>query len=482
MVPRPIVATVYSQSARHQPDLPGQLPTQTGNPAQEPSLFHTKQRQLEADLQLLLDAQAHGLLAALTAQPSDDDAVSTGSSTPTALSINMPTTSISAQRSPKIGLRQARKAIYTTMRRLALLKTHEFDCLTPEVEECSAIVDQLDKWHQKRERLQERTRQIHQGDEHKRASDLRRKADDMQANINQLEATLAQLKTQQTKLRRDALDCENEVQANLSSYTATLNMLDKDSKTYLTHLQREKSLPAFTPLDRSDTSTSPLRTARRMFHARRTQLRSRQAQIEEEKDALEQGAVVWKHVVKDVSDFERKLQEDMTRMSLGKTKPRARPAQDKGDTPVDDEAADQGMQSLLEKLDQTTSHLEVKYKLAETRHWNLLVAAIGAELEAFLKGKAILEDALALSAQGTQDSNLAEHAHDDSADPSIYDNFRTPGTSVIRHVDDGQAIRDLDHAFDSKHDGSGAAASDTDTEDDGPDPELLISHQDTDDE
>lgn len=122
-------------------------------------------------------------------------------------------------------------------------------------------------------------------------------------------------------------------------------------------------------------------------------------------------------------------------------------------------------------LEQTTTELESKHKLAETRSWKLLVAAIGAELEAFLKGKQILEAALA-SVDG--DTSSDEHRGASNSSGHL-EGAQTPKGS--KH-DDGEAIRDLDKAFASKH--PTASISDTDTEDDGPDPELLVSHQDTD--
>ncbi|KAH0149636.1 hypothetical protein KCU90_g16510, partial [Aureobasidium melanogenum] len=128
---------------------------------------------------------------------------------------------------------------------------------------------------------------------------------------------------------------------------------------------------------------------------------------------------------------------------------------------------------LLTMLEQTTTELESKHKLAETRSWKLLVAAIGAELEAFLKGKQILEAALASAV----DETSLEEAKGVSGSSGQLEGAQTPRGS--KH-DDGEAIRDLDKAFAAKR--PTRSISDTDTEDDGPDPELLISHQDTDTE
>lgn len=482
MIPPPIVQSTYTASKPSPSRSPNRVQPVAAN--NDLLLFRRKQKQLEADLQILLDAQAEGLLSGLNTN-SEDDAASTGSSTPTALSSNLRNVrsgTPSIQKHIKIGLREARRGLHSTMRKLAVLKAEEFEYLAPELEECEAVVSQLEEWERKKERLEERTRQIHQGEEHKRAKDLKQKADDMQTEINELEARLGQLKTQQRKLRREALDCENEVQARLTSYTASLDMLEQHSRDFLNDMQRNRPDTVSTARHSPEASPSTLRAARQSYSAERKQLRARQGRAEKDQEALEEGAAVWKDVVREVSDFERRLQEDMARLSSAKSKSNPREAQEstRGNESAVRTATD--MEQLLALLDQTTTQLESKHKLAETRNWKLLVAAIGAELEAFLKGKQILEAAMAASAATTDPPLVDQGVTGDMGSQSIYDDFRTPRSSVIRHVDDGEAIRDLDQAFGAKKNGT-VVLSDTDTEDDGPDPELLISHhQSTEDE
>lgn len=477
MIPPPIVSSAYAAPS---PSL--EAPAEESAVDSELLFFKQKQRRLEADLQVLLDAQAEGLLSGLGSKTLEDDVLSTGSSTPTAPSSKLRSTRDgipSMQRQTKMGLREARRGLHTNMRRLALLKAQEFDHLSPEVEDCEAVVTQLDVWEQKRGRLEERTRQIHEGHEHARAKELRVKADDMQNEINDLEARLAHMKTQQRRLRREATEVENEVKAKLTSYTASLSMLDQQTKDFITDLQMHKGAHTST---RPDPASVTIEATRQAFRHERTQLKRRQASIEKEKEALEEGAIMWKDVVRDVSEFERQLREDMARLGTNKTNGKLR---EEGTGMVDDNDTSgtptSDIEGLLAKLDQTTTQLEAKYKYAQTRDWKLLVAAIGAELEAFLKGKDILEAALEASAV---DVRLpAERGASELSTQSVYDDFRTPRSSIIHHVDDGEAINDLDQAFEArKSSNTASTTSDTD-ESDGPDPELLISHQqDTDTE
>ncbi|KAL1297856.1 hypothetical protein AAFC00_006383 [Neodothiora populina] len=481
MIPPPIVSSTYLTSTpAHSPG--GAAPASSTD--HDLLFFRRKQKQLEAHLQILLDAQAEGLLSGLASNTPDDASLSAASTPPANLNARMRSSKnavSSPQGSGKIGLHDARKAIHTTMRRLALLKAQESDQLTPELEECNALVHQLDVWLRKRERLEERTRQIQQGEEHARARELRQKADDMQNDINDLEARLAQMKAQQTKLRKEAQDCENEVHADLSSYTASLAILEQHSKDFLSDLPPSTLDVISTLPHQPRVKKLTLDTAREAFSRQRDRLQSQQATIERDREALEDGAVVWKDVVKDVMDFERKLRNDTARLSAEK----ARPSMDTESDALHDNNTIQSptndMQDLLAHLDQTTVQLESKYKLAQTRDWKLLVAAIGAELEAFLKGRDILDAALAASTEQLDQQSFSDAPNQggggEFASQSVYEDLRTPRGSVMHHARDSEAIRDLDEAFEPKRSNGTIVSSDTDNESDGPDPELLISHQ-----
>lgn len=461
VIPPPIVSSVYASTSPHTANEP---------PVNDDLLFfRRKQRQLEADLQILLDAQAEGLLAGLDPTAAEDDGVSTGSTTPTAQSLNLrPRSNTPMQKSAKLGLREARKGLYTTIRRLALLKAQELEYLMPDVEECTAIAERLDAWGKKHQALRERTSQIAAGTENQRAAELRTEADNMQNEINEAEARLAQLKIQQRKLRREAQGVENTVQAKLSSYDSSLAMLEKNIRGFLedVNLDRQSTRQGLVANGESDTfwrlprGKRTLDLAQTAFKKEKEALLGRQQAIATEREALEDGAIVWKDVVKEVSEFERSLREDMAKLSNGSTS-----------SSDNSEQASDGIGELLTHLDGTTTQLESKYKLAESRNWKLLVAAIGAELEAFLKGKQILERALRAATDVEPCESLV--AEDGKSRTSVVDRSNTP-----RGGNGGEAIHELDQAFDGeRHE---HVVSDTDTDDDGPDPELLISHQDTD--
>jgi hypothetical protein len=457
-VPQPIVNSIYLPTT----------PSSSANPSVQTDdtllLYRRKQRELEAHLQVLLDAQADALLSGLDASPTsaaEDDGLSTGSSTPTVSALNPKPQSSS--KSEKIDLRHARVGLYATIRRLAQLKSQESQYLAPSLNHFASIVDQLDAWQKKRSALQSRASKIRSGDDQNRALELHKQADDMQSEINELEAKLARLKGDQRKLRAEAQEIENTVDASLASYTAALAMVEDSIQNFLhdASASRWTAIVNVADMDRfwrSPSQNRTLKSAKDIFGRERDSLVERRRVSDTEREALEEGAIMWRDTVKQVSNFERALSKAMSRMSKEPQSQVESPAETK---------------ELLTMLEQTTTELESKHKLAEERSWKLLVAAIGAELEAFLKGKQILEAALA---SVTGDAILEETRGTASSSGQL-EGTQTPRGS--KH-DDGEAIRDLDKAFAAKR--PTQSVSDTDTEDDGPDPELLISHQDTDTE
>jgi hypothetical protein len=457
-VPQPIVNSIYIPTAASSSASPS---VQTDDTL---LLFRRKQRELEAHLQVLLDAQADALLSGLDASPpsaTDDDGLSTGSSTPTVSALNSKPQHSS--KSEKIDLRHARVGLYATIRRLAQLKTQESQYLAPSLNHFASVVDQLDAWHKKRSALQSRASQIRSGDDQNRTQELHKQADHMQTEINELEAKLARLKGDQRKLRAEAQEIENTVDASLASYTSALAMVEGSIQSFLhdASARHRTAIVNVADMDRfwrSPSQSRTLKSAKDVFGRERDSLLERRRISDTEREALEEGAVVWKETVKQVSTFERTLAKAMSRMS---TEP-----QSQLDSPAE-------TKELLTMLEQTTTELESKHKLAEKRSWKLLVAAIGAELEAFLKGKQILEAALA-SVDG---DTTVEEMRGTASSSGQLEGAQTPKGSTR---DGGEAIRDLDKAFTAKR--PIQSISDTDTEDDGPDPELLISHQDTDTE
>ncbi|GAB7338368.1 hypothetical protein MBLNU457_4668t1 [Dothideomycetes sp. NU457] len=454
MIPPPIVNSIYAPSSETK-----------GRTSQSPELtrqswHQRRQKQIEADLQLLLDAQSEGLIAGLEGESVAEGGALLENSTLTVRSHCLSSPSPSSNGPPKkMDLLRARRGLYVKIRQLAMLKAEERTGLDEEVEQCTATVNQLRSWDERRVVLQDRRTKLQEGQHQQKAREIREEANHMQQEIDDIEARLAKMKRLQSQLRKNADMVENSLQAKMSTCERDLADLEREIKDFEPE-SGPSQLNSINDTSGSDrTGIHPvqkkkLEQALDIWSAKRDAVLESQAQMQTETEALEEGAVVWKDVVKEVTQFERGLREDMADLN----------SHDSGR-----ENAQSHMRNILAKMDQAIMSFESKYKLAETRNWKLLIAAIGAELHAFQKGKQVLEAALDMSnPELFQDGN-------GEAEPEA---SSVMTARAAEEHDQGDEIHGLDDAFEANR--SPRHVSDTDTEDDGPDPNLLLSHQDTD--
>lgn len=113
-----------------------------------------------------------------------------------------------------------------------------------------------------------------------------------------------------------------------------------------------------------------------------------------ERAALEEGVEVWKGAVKLVSEFEAGLRREMrgggdtAGTSNGKGKGR------EGEPASPSPGPEQTMFAQLDKMRAVIAGLQERLNIAEEQGWNLLICAIGAELEAFRQAAGMLREAL----------------------------------------------------------------------------------------
>lgn len=362
-----------------------------------------------------------------------------------------------------------------TMRRLALLKQEETKDADAQSETVLASYERVSAWIDRRERLVKRSQEIQGSNDTEIAANLRHQALALQPAIDDLEQQLLSLRNEQRILKKEAEEVENRVQAKMSSYTRNLDMLDKDAKDFLGAMQPADA--TWTLFSRESKEEEPFWTlpagrrtldmAKDVLEREKQVFETRHDQIETEREALEEGAVVWKDAVKDIEGFERLLREEMKQISRSQGKQ------------PDSSSSEDGLQHLLTEMSDILQQLESRLKLAETRGWKLLIAALGAELDAFRKGREVLES-LAAATNGDERPLVDPENGTDTISSVIH----SPGKALRPRKDDdqGREIRDLDHAFEDSHPFASHSVEDTDTDDDGPDPELLITRHDTDDE
>lgn len=410
-----------------------------------------KARHLEQQLQELLDAQADGLMGGLTGnEPNSDDLVSNGSTTPTVSSVrdhdrDQENGDNGRNRKKKVSLNAARKGISRRIQQLASVKAEEMDILDEDARDLQTVVEKTERWVQKRSRLEKKVKDIEGETAGVRTRALRNDASKLEQEIRLKEEELWALKARHRRVLNELADSENSVEARLASYKASLSILDKEITGFLIRPQ----VPDHVPLSSSPFLSLPpkrrtLEMAHDYWHEEHARLIEKCQEVDMDRAALDDGVVLWNNVVKKILSFEATLQDHMQQAG-GSTKPDS--------------------SNLISLMEGTVAYLEEKLNLATSRSWNLLVCAIGAELEAFRQGQDILLEALGVCKKGKE-----------KALPSLID---TESSSHAESEEEGSssAIR-ISQSSPKPRTQPQARFFDTDDED--PDPELLISHQDTD--
>ncbi|KAF1941515.1 hypothetical protein EJ02DRAFT_455039 [Clathrospora elynae] len=406
-------------------------------------------RHLEQQLQELLDAQADGLVGGLGAEDAiRDDFMSNGSTTPTVSSVRSSDRSaesgnIKHTSRKKVGLNTARLGISRRIRQLASVKSDELDLLDENLRELQITVEKTDAWSQKRARLENKIRDIEGDDAGTKAQTLQTEASKLEQEIRQKEEELWALKRRHRHILDRLADTENSVEAKLSSYKTSLSLLDREVASFLARPPNANHVSmSSSPFPTLPAKRRTLEMAREYWQDEYTRLAEKCEEIDTDRGALDEGAVIWTDVMRKVADYETSLQSYMQQAGRGS---------------LPDPS------SLLEQMDTTITYLEEKLELASSRSWNLLVCAIGAELEAFTQGKSLLQEALGSKRKGNE--KTTELLLDQ-------DGFQTEQLEEMT----GSAIR----TSRSPPKPNPPKQRYFDSEDDDPDPELMISHHDTD--
>ena len=441
-------------------------PTTMPSPQSDALLSLSRQEaHLQSTLQSLLDAQSEGLLAGLARDGAsrDDVASSTtsGSRTPTTM-IAEPTAHLQSQSvmpvrqsvKKKVGLRGARRGIARAITNLANLKGEEGRVLEDEVAQREEILSTVASFERKSSGLKEQIRGIEGEETSRRVESLKREEKALGDDIHQLETKLFEMKARHRHLLREIDGLSNSVQSKLSSYDSALVLAEKDIKRFLARPPIETSTAASgvwsLPKERRT-----LEMAKEQFSEEQQTLKSQLEGVQAEAIALEEGGMVWEQVVQEIDTVEKALREEMQRMQA--------PLLEGGQ----EETAETGMKKVLQTMQKARGRVESKLDHAETNGWKLLVCCIGAELEALIEGQAVLEGALE-AARGDgrprtqRNGKLPSHSSGAVDAPlSLVDDGSPPASSSQDATSPAQ--RFLDRSED---------------EDDGPSPELLISHHD----
>ncbi|CZR56046.1 related to cellular myosin heavy chain, type a [Phialocephala subalpina] len=400
---------------------PGSRRTRVGAPIDPLLGLERRERAIQDELQELLDAQSAGLIAGFGGgAEAHDGASDAGSSTPTTRSLARSGNKergggIVPVRQPKrkvVGLRGARRGLLRDMRALVEVKNEEMGVLAEEIERRQIVIAKTDGFEK---RIEENRSQLSGysgaggddagegeggGEEAMEIAELRTEEKAVENEIREMEDRLAQMKARRRWLGERIQEGMNRRDARLSSYRGALREVEAKAKEFLKRPPISASIvmgneEGFYALP---SSRRTLGMAKEWWNKEVTILAAREDEVEKEKAALEEGAQMWESSIKVVVEFEDDLR---TQMASGDAK----------DVDM--------LRKQIEKMRVVIQKLRDTVRTAEDRGWNLLICAVGAELEAFKEGEGILLGALeALKAENGD----GHDEHDDDGPPSSLTN------------------------------------------------------------
>ena len=434
---------------------------------------------LRQTLQNLLDAQSQGLLAGLgrasspvAGRSSSEDGIPSRSSSVAASSGTGRESSsrIKGNRVQKtlptgegIGLQGARKGIKRALRDLSAVKAQEAAVISAQVEEKQDVLHALDAVEKKRTGIEDAIQRIEAHSTEGRAaiSSLVEQELGLDREILEAEERLSILRARRMKVGAEREQRENKLEARLSSWREALREVEKETRDSFLDAppgeERKKGVKGkgvwSLPKERRT-----IGLVQDQVEGERKELVSRLEGIEKEREACVLGEDVWSSVIMVVGHVEASLKKEMERLRIGH-----------------DEGGGEGMQGMLNLMDEAIPTVEEKFALAEEKEWNLLVCCIGAELEALREGREMLKTAL-----GEAEGDGAESDGGTTLSP-LHDMGCEGEQGDIITKDEGMGFGST-HIQELQEEmvGRRSRVEGADEDDDEPGPELLFSHQEED--
>ncbi|KAL7939248.1 hypothetical protein V8C35DRAFT_286144 [Trichoderma chlorosporum] len=381
-----------------------------------------QEKALEQDVQRLLDQQAAALAAGTG---NENDASSTGSSTPTGTfystksSKSRMTSSLyvppRATRDGNVvpirqpvndkppGLKPTRDALRKLITSMTKLKQDENAHIEDAITQREDALNYLDQLGTRKTDIQAELHDLEENGDEPLAKELRELGTQHHAlneEIRRLEEKLAGMRFQSRTLEERMDDIKNKREAGLSGYHGALRDVTNEVKAFVQHppiqpldpdlvnhggeVEGEAAAPGGVEFMRLIPERRTLEMAKSWWEAEMSVLERCKERIDADRLALEEGGQVWDKVTQLVSAFEADLRQTMKN---GTSSPSDSSSKGKEKMPSQEDI----ISAQLSRMKQVIEELENHMQLAEEKHWNLLICAIGAELEAFKEAHDVFE-------------------------------------------------------------------------------------------
>ena len=388
-----------------------------------------------------------------------DGSASEGSSTPTYNSTrsrsggreraDVGVVPVRQPRKKGVSLRGARKGLGADMEELASIKRQEVGILENSMEQREAVLKKVGVWEERIQMFQKQlagAADVGVDDEEEReVAELRGEEKAVENEIREMEDRLAQMRARRGWIRERIREGENKREARLSSYRGALREVEGEVREFLRRPPLLNAAPAAVNEDDGVGGFMDLPIGRRTLGMAREfwgreieEIDRRKLDVESERMALDEGARIWGDAVKSVVEFEDRLRVQM-----------------KGDM-QDSEVLKEQVRNMGRVIEGLEGHL----KVAEEKGWNLLICALGAEVEAFREGEGILKGALGMTeGVSCDEGQLLDDGVGEEKGSAMEE------LNGLHETAEDSARRESHHSLDRE-----------DSEDDGPPGELLVDN------
>lgn len=271
-----------------------------------------------------------------------------------ARSINTVADSCSRQRKSRPSLQQARAGIMRAMEELAAIKLQEVSIYSELGQHRKEQLSIVERSTAKMKRLRKQIEEVNNSTSVSEADELRTEAAGVMNQIQGVRQQLAELEGRYAAIQAKLRERDSAVESRSAPYKSSLEAVTKRLSSFLSeHFQSSPTAATETWETEAEEYTSKMDSA------------------EKEREALDDGQALWSEVLEAVSGFEDLLRETL-RNADGKTR-------------------EESGRIIRTHIERVTKELEDMTARAESEGWNLLVAAIGAELQAFKEAGEVLK-------------------------------------------------------------------------------------------
>ncbi|OTB02955.1 hypothetical protein M426DRAFT_12991 [Hypoxylon sp. CI-4A] len=369
------------------------------------NLIHRRERQMQMELQKLLDAQGAALERDLEGGSVDS---STRASSTNSQASTLSAGSVIPVRQPKkkpMSKRQARIGIARSVSMLADLKNEEDAYIATALAERKAALSKLRNLASQKRSITNEMKALEEDNHLPIKADIAKMEDQhrsVSATIEKLEEKLRELRRTKVDLERRLEEARSTRDSSLSGYKGAMKQCDQGISELMKYpgiqvlevedLKKQGGEDAATLLSKhmSGTEFLALRPERRTIEMAKDWwegevaiLEQRRAAVDKERAALEEGSDIWQDVMTFLANFENSFNESMRLVmkpsNLGTNNP---------ETILRDQYT--ALKKTLHELQQVLDYVE-------SHGWNLLIVAIGAELAHFVGLKEFLAEVIRTS-------------------------------------------------------------------------------------